>query len=71
MGVVLVSFIITVKRHHDQANSYKIKHFTGGLLIVLEGYSMIILARSKQARHWNSSWELYILISRQAERHWA
>jgi hypothetical protein len=39
---------VAVKRHYDHGNSYKRKHFAGGLLILLEGQSMIIMTGSKQ-----------------------
>jgi hypothetical protein len=36
---------ITVKRHHDQGNSYKRHHLTGRWLIVLESQSINIMPR--------------------------
>lgn len=45
------------------------KHLIGACLAVLEGWSVIIMVRSRLAWHCSSSWELYILICRQqAER---
>jgi len=38
----------SVKRHHDQGNAYKRKQLIGGLLTILEGSSMIIMAGGKQ-----------------------
>jgi hypothetical protein len=57
---VLVTFFVAVKRHHDQSNSYKEKHLTGGWLTVSEVQSIIIMVRSMAAgRHtcmcWRSS----------------
>ena len=37
-----------MKRHPGQGNSYKRKHLIGGLLTILEGSSMIIMAGGKQ-----------------------
>ena len=35
-----------MKRYHDQDNSYKGKHLTGGLLTVSEAYLIIIIMGS-------------------------
>jgi hypothetical protein len=62
--VFLSHWCIAVKRHHDQGNSYKRKHLTGGLLNISEGQSMIIMAGSVvadwSARCWRSRWELHL-----------
>lgn len=63
-----------VKRLHDQDNSCKRKHWTEGLLIVSEGWSMnIIMVGSRQSKPWSSIWELisWSIGSRQIERDWA
>lgn len=41
-----------MKRHHDQGHAYKGEHLIGGLLRVVEGGSVIIMAGGGQAWHW-------------------
>ena len=55
---------MTVKRHYDQGNFNKRKHFIGVLLTVLEAWSVsvVILTGSMEHSSWRSS---YILICKQ------
>lgn len=41
--IIVLVFSIAVERHYDQENSYRRVHLIGGLLIVCEAKSVIIM----------------------------
>lgn len=62
---VLVRFYISLKRHHDQHNSFKIKYLFGVVHLQLEG--LVLYWHDEKTRCFRGSWEFYISIPRHQE----